>query len=96
MPVLIKSGALDERFSLWSAKPAKAVRLRHAPHKNSVESLDSTLIFFCIFYFNFLYFLASISSAKYLSNFCLSRVGDSMILRIAIRFFSFSEPGIHR
>lgn len=24
-------GALDERFSLWSAKPAKAVRLRHAP-----------------------------------------------------------------
>ena len=33
MPVLIKFGALDERFSLWSAKPAKAVRLRHAPHK---------------------------------------------------------------
>ena len=38
VPVLIKSGALDERFSLWSAKPAKAVRLRHAPHRKSVES----------------------------------------------------------
>lgn len=50
MPVLIKSGALDERFSLWSAKPAKAVRLRHAPHKNSVESLDSTLIFYLCFF----------------------------------------------
>lgn len=50
MPVLIKFGALDERFSLWSAKPAKAVRLRHAPHKNSVESLDSTLIFYLCFF----------------------------------------------
>ena len=28
-----KIGALDERFSLWSAKPAKAVRLRHAPQQ---------------------------------------------------------------
>ena len=45
VPVLIKSGALDERFSLWSAKPAKAVRLRHAPHRKALSLLDSTLIF---------------------------------------------------
>ena len=39
-------GALDERFSLRSAKPARAVRLRHAPQKqrDSIESLFSLTI----------------------------------------------------
>ena len=34
-------GALDERFSLRSAKPARAVRLRHAPQRkrDSIGSL---------------------------------------------------------
>ena len=48
---LLVFGALDERFSLRSAKPARAVRLRHAPHKNSVESFDSTLFFLPLFFF---------------------------------------------
>ena len=51
VPVLIKSGALDERFSLWSAKPAKAVRLRHAPHRKSVESSWFNAYFFETFLF---------------------------------------------
>ena len=29
-------GALDERFSLRSAKPARAVRLRHAPQRKEL------------------------------------------------------------
>ena len=37
----METGALDERFSLWSAKPAKAVRLRHAPLK---QVFDKTLL----------------------------------------------------
>ena len=37
---LFNFGALDERFSLRSAKPARAVRLRHAPQRkrNSIMS----------------------------------------------------------
>ena len=44
------NGALDERFSLWSAKPAKAVRLRHAPLRKRLNiimmfNLFSFLVF---------------------------------------------------
>ena len=43
-------GALDERFSLRSAKPARAVRLRHAPQKqrDSIESL------FCVYKYHYI------------------------------------------
>ena len=41
---LLVFGALDERFSLRSAKPARAVRLRHAPLKR--------LTFVGLFYFS--------------------------------------------
>ena len=41
----METGALDERFSLWSAKPAKAVRLRHAPQTKSEHHYDAR--FFC-------------------------------------------------
>lgn len=44
----IQNGALDERFSLWSAKPARAVRLRHAPHKNVIILIKSGYVFFAI------------------------------------------------
>ena len=37
-------GALDERFSLRSAKPARAVRLRHAPQRKR----DSIGSLFCV------------------------------------------------
>ena len=44
-------GALDERFSLWSAKPAKAVRLRHAPlkHLNTIEDFFNRVFLFLSF-----------------------------------------------
>ena len=45
----METGALDERFSLWSAKPAKAVRLRHAPQTKSEHHYDARF-FICYMY----------------------------------------------
>ena len=41
----METGALDERFSLWSAKPAKAVRLRHAPQTKSEHHYDARFFY---------------------------------------------------
>ena len=43
-----ENGALDERFSLWSAKPAKAVRLRHAPLKNEYQLIFVFFVFILV------------------------------------------------
>ena len=45
-----ENGALDERFSLWSAKPAKAVRLRHAPLRKRLN-IDDIQPFFVSYIF---------------------------------------------